>query len=67
MVLVEVNGNYINPEPTKNKSKGSMIKAYLVLWNQLTASGTVKSKTQIWIMKGQRNTKRKYEKNAGSN
>jgi hypothetical protein len=34
MVLVKVNGNYINPEPTKNKSKGSMIKAYLALWNQ---------------------------------
>ncbi len=29
MVLVEVNGNYIDAEPMKNRSAGSMIKAYL--------------------------------------
>jgi hypothetical protein len=29
MVLVEVDGNYIDAEPMKNKSAGSMIKAYL--------------------------------------
>jgi hypothetical protein len=33
MVLVEVNGNYIDAEPMKNELEGSMIKAYLVLWN----------------------------------
>jgi hypothetical protein len=42
MVLVEVNGNFIEAEPIKNKSAGSMIKAYLALWKQLTASGMVK-------------------------
>jgi hypothetical protein len=47
MVLVEVDGNYIDTEPMKNKSEGSMIKAYLALWNRLTASGTVKPKTHI--------------------
>jgi hypothetical protein len=32
MVLVEVDGNYINAEPMKNKSEGLIIKAYLALW-----------------------------------
>jgi hypothetical protein len=31
MVLVEVDGNYIDAEPMKNKSEGSKIKAYLTL------------------------------------
>jgi hypothetical protein len=33
MTLVEVDVNYIDAEPMKNKSAGSMIKAYLALWN----------------------------------
>jgi hypothetical protein len=41
MVLVEVDGNYINAEPMKNKSDGLIIKAYMILWTRLTASGTV--------------------------
>jgi hypothetical protein len=32
MVLVEVDGNYIDAEPMKNKTEGSIIKAYLILW-----------------------------------
>jgi len=32
MVLVEIDGNYIDAEPMKNRSAGSMIKAYLELW-----------------------------------
>ena len=32
MVLVEVDGNYINVEPMKNRMKGSIVKAYLILW-----------------------------------
>jgi hypothetical protein len=36
MVLVEVDGNYIDAEQMKNRSAGSMIKAYLTLWKQLT-------------------------------
>ena len=42
MVLVKVGGNYIDAEPMKNKMEGSIIKAYLILWARLTASGTVK-------------------------
>jgi hypothetical protein len=38
LVLVEVDGNFIDAESMKNKTAGSMIKAYLVLWKQLTAS-----------------------------
>jgi hypothetical protein len=38
MVLVEVNGNYIDAEPMKNKSAGSMIKAYIALWKRLMAT-----------------------------
>jgi hypothetical protein len=32
MVLAEANGNYIDAEPTKNKTEGSIVKAYLALW-----------------------------------
>ena len=42
MVLVEVDGNYIDAEPMKNRSAGSMIKAYLALWARLTATGTIR-------------------------
>ncbi len=41
VVLVEVDGNYIDAEPMKNKSEGSIIKVYLILWTRLTESGTV--------------------------
>ncbi len=41
MVLIEVDGNFIDTEPTKNRSEGAMIKAYQALWARLTASGTV--------------------------
>jgi hypothetical protein len=47
MVLVEVDGNFIDAEPMKNKTAGSMIKAYLALWKQLTASGMVKPTTHL--------------------
>jgi hypothetical protein len=47
MVLVEVDGNFIDAEPMKNRSEGAMIKAYQALWTRLTASGTVKPKTHI--------------------
>ena len=47
MVLVEVDGNYIDAEPMKNKSEGSIIKAYLILWTWLTESGTVQPITHI--------------------
>jgi hypothetical protein len=41
MVLVDVDGNYIDSEPMKNKSEGSIIKDYLILWTRLTELGTV--------------------------
>ncbi len=47
MVLVEVDGNYIDTEPMKNRSTGSMIKAYLTLWKQLTETRSVKPITHI--------------------
>jgi len=47
MVLVEIDGNYIDAEPMKNKAEGSMIKAYLALWERLTETGTVKPTTHI--------------------
>ena len=47
MVLVEVDGKYIDAEPMKNKTEGSIIKAYLALGAQLTASGTVRPTTHI--------------------
>jgi hypothetical protein len=51
MVIVEVDGNYIDAEPMKNKSAGEMIKAYLAPWTRLTASGTVKPMTHIMANK----------------
>ena len=44
---MEVNGNFIDAEPMKNRSEAAMIKAYTALWARLTASGTVKPKTHI--------------------
>ena len=47
MVLVEVDGNYIDAEPMKNRTEKSIIKAYQALWARLTASGTVKPQTHL--------------------
>ncbi len=47
MVLVKVNGNYIDAEPMKNKSAGSMVKTYTELWTGLTAKGVVRPKTHL--------------------
>ena len=47
MVLVEVDGNYIDAEPMKNKSAGSMIKAYLALWERLTGTGVIRPTTHL--------------------
>ena len=47
MVLVEVDGNYIDAEPMKNRSAGSMIKTYLALWARLTATGTIRPTTHL--------------------
>ena len=47
MVLVEVNGNYTDAEPMKNKTEGVLIKAYQTMWMRLTASGAVKPTTHL--------------------
>jgi hypothetical protein len=47
MVLVKIDGNFIDTEPMKNKTEGSMIKAYLALRECLTATGIVKPMTHI--------------------
>ena len=51
----------------KNKSEGSIIKAYLALWNQLTASGTVKPKTHIMDNEASEEYKKEIQKIAQSN
>jgi hypothetical protein len=32
MVLAEVDGNYIDGEPMKDQTEGSMIKTFLIMW-----------------------------------
>ena len=63
MVLVEVDENFINAEPMKNRSEGAMIKAYQTLWTRLTTSGTVKPKTHILDNKASAEFKREIQKN----
>jgi hypothetical protein len=45
--LVKVDGNYIDAEPMKDRSTGSMIKAYLALWNCLTVTRVIKPTTHL--------------------
>jgi hypothetical protein len=47
IVLVKIHRNYINTELMKSKTEGSMIKAYLALWEHLIATGIVKPTTHI--------------------
>ncbi len=47
MVLVEIDGNYIDAEPMKDRTEGSMIKAYLTLWTQITASKSVRPRMHV--------------------
>ena len=63
MILVEIDGNFIDAEPMKNKSEGSMIKAYQTLWERLTASGTVKPKTHILDNEASTEFKKEIRKN----
>ena len=63
MVLVEVDGNFIDGEPMKNRSAGAMIKAYQALWTRLTASGTVKPKTHILDNEASAEFKKEIQKN----
>ena len=63
MVLVEVDGNYIDAEPMKNRSEGAMIKAYQTLWTRLTASRTAKPKTHILDNEASAEFKKEIQKN----
>ena len=63
MTLVEVDGNYIDVEPMKNRSARSMIKAYLALWNQLTATRLIKPTTHLLDNKVSAELKAKIKKN----
>ena len=63
MVLVEIDGNYIDAEPLKNKTDGSMINAYLALWKRFTAMGTVKPTTHILDNEASAAFKTKIRKN----
>jgi len=63
MVLVEIDGNYIDAEPMKNKTEGSMIKAYLALWERLTETGTVKPTTHIMDTEASAEYKKVIRKN----
>jgi hypothetical protein len=65
MVLVEVDGNFVDIEPMKNRSEGAMIKAYTALWTRLTASGTIKPKTHILDNEASAEFKREIQKNCG--
>ena len=47
MVLVEIDGNYIDGEPMKDRTEGSSIKAYLILGERITASKSVRPKTHV--------------------
>jgi hypothetical protein len=63
MVLGGVDENFIDAEPMKNKTAGSMIKAYLALWKQLTASETVKPTTHLLDNKASEEFKSDMRKN----
>jgi hypothetical protein len=67
VVLVEIDGNFIDVEPMKSKTKGAMIKAYQALWEQLTAKGTVKPTTHIMDNKASAEYNKKIKKTAQSN
>jgi hypothetical protein len=62
MVLVEVDGDFIDAEPMKNKTAESMIKAYLALWKRLTASGMIKPTTHLLDNKASEELKAKNQK-----
>ena len=63
MVLVKVDGNFIDAEPMKNRSEGAMIKAYQALWTRLTALGAVKPKTHILDNEASTEFKKEIQKN----
>jgi hypothetical protein len=63
MVIVKVDGNYIDAEPMKNKSEGAMMIAYIALWTRLTGSRTVKPMTHILDNEASEEFKGEIQKN----
>ncbi len=63
MRLLEVDGIYIDTEPMKNRSTGSIVKAYLALWNHLTATGIIKPTSHLLNNKASAELKAKIKKN----
>ena len=63
MVLVEVDGNYIDAEPMKNRSLGLMVKTYQTLWKQLTEKGSIKPTTHILDNEASTELKDEIQKN----
>ena len=63
MVLVEVDGNYIDAEPMKNRTAGSMVKTYHTLWKRLTEKGTIKPATHILDNEASKELKDEIRKN----
>ncbi len=61
--LVEVDGNYIDAEPMKNRSAGSMVKAYLALLNHLTAIEIIRPTTHILDNEASAELKAEIKKN----
>jgi hypothetical protein len=63
MVLVKVNGNYINAEPMRNRTAGSMIKASIALWTRLMATGVIKPTTHLLDNEASAELKAEIKKN----
>ncbi len=63
MMLVEIDSNYIDGEPMKDQTEGSMIKTYQILWTQITASKSVRPKTHVLNSKALEAFKKEIEKN----
>ena len=63
MVLVEIDGNYIDGEPMKDRSEGSMIKTYLILWARITASKSVRPRTHVLDNEASEAFKKEIRKN----
>ena len=63
MVLVEIDGNYIDGEPMKDRSEGSMIKIYLILWARITALKLVRPRTRVLDSKASEAFKKEIRKN----
>ncbi len=62
-MLVQVNGNYINAEPIKNRTAGSIIKAYIALCTCLMATGVIQPTTHLLDNKASAKLKAEIKKN----